>query len=70
MKKLITCPIQFCLAELQYEVSPENAKILGATKCSLIEGEVDCEQECIVRMRARQEAKMAHAANHVEEVEG
>jgi hypothetical protein len=61
MKKLITCPVQFCLAELQYEVSPENAKILGATKCSLIDGEVDCDQECIKRMKLRQEAMLVYA---------
>lgn len=69
MKKLITCPIQFCLAELEYEVSPENARILGATRCSLIEGEVDCEQECIARMKHRQDAKMAHVVNYGEELE-
>lgn len=62
MKKQITCPVHGTLAELHYEVDPEGAKILGVTACTLIEGEVDCEQQCVVRMRMRQQATLAHAA--------
>lgn len=62
MKKHITCPVHGTYAELHYEVDPESAKILGATACSLIEGEVDCDQECIARLRLRQQATLAHAA--------
>jgi hypothetical protein len=47
MKKRITCPEKGTLCELTFEVSPESSRILGATKCSLIEGEVDCDQECV-----------------------
>lgn len=47
MKKRVTCPEHGTLCELTYEVSPETSRILGATQCSLIDGEVDCDQECV-----------------------
>jgi len=47
MKKRIQCPIADCPATVEYEENPETARIVGATGCSMIEGEVDCEQECI-----------------------
>ncbi len=47
MKKQITCPELATLCEVEVEESPESSRILGATKCSLIEGEVDCDQECV-----------------------
>lgn len=53
MQKQITCPVKGCLATLEYEESPETARVLGATACSLIEGEVDCEQECVRLMNIR-----------------
>ena len=47
MHKKITCPVLGCLATLAYEENPETGRLLGATACSLIEGEVDCDQECV-----------------------
>lgn len=47
MKRYITCPVKGCLAKLTYQENPETGRVLGATACSLIEGEVDCEQECV-----------------------
>lgn len=61
MKKMITCPVKGCLAELSYEVNPESAKLLGATACSLIEGEVDCDQDCIKLLNIRRASEVAHA---------
>ncbi len=56
MEKKITCPKLGCFAKLEYEESPETGRILGATACSLIDGEVDCEQECVRLLNIRQEA--------------
>ena len=53
MHKKITCPVKGCLADLEYEENPESARVLGATACSLIEGEVDCDQECVRLMNIR-----------------
>ena len=61
MKKTITCPVEGCLAELTYEVGPESAELLGATACSLTEGEVDCDQKCIKLLNIRQAFEIAHA---------
>jgi hypothetical protein len=47
MKKYITCPVHGTKCELTYQESAESSRILGATSCSLIEGEVDCDQECV-----------------------
>ncbi len=55
VKKYITCPNLGCLARVSFEESPESSRVLGATGCSLIEGEVDCGQECIIRMNQRRE---------------
>lgn len=53
MRKNITCPVEGCLAKLDYEENPETGRLLGATACSLIEGEVDCEQECVRLMNIK-----------------
>ncbi len=53
MEKKITCPVKGCLANLHYEENPENSRIMGATACSLLEGEVDCEQDCVRLMNIR-----------------
>ena len=50
MEKCITCPVRGRLANLRCEVNPETSRIVGAIRCSLIEGEVDCEQECVKRL--------------------
>ena len=47
MKKKIKCPVHGEEVEITFQVDPETSQILGATGCSLIEGEVDCDQECI-----------------------
>ena len=63
MKKKITCPLHGCSAVLSYQESPETSRILGATACSLIDGEVDCGQECVhlINMRREAEARARHA---------
>jgi hypothetical protein len=61
MKKTITCPVEGCLAELTYEAGPESAELLGATACSLTDGEVDCEQKCIKLLNIRLAFEIAHA---------
>ncbi len=61
MEKRITCPALGCFAKLEYEENPESGRILGATACSLIEGEVDCDQECVRLLNIRTEAARATA---------
>lgn len=56
MQKNITCPVKGCLAQLSYQENPETSRILGATACSLIDGEVDCDQECVRRMNQKRQA--------------
>jgi hypothetical protein len=65
MHKKVTCPVRGCLADLVYEESPESSRILGATACSLIEGEVDCEQECVrlINIRRAGESKAPQDAS-------
>ena len=58
MNKNITCPVHGRLAKLEFQESPESSRVLGATKCSLIEGEVDCEQECVRLMNVKRTAEM------------
>ena len=57
MKKHITCPIRGTLCEITYQESAETSRILGATRCSLIEGEVDCEQECVRLLNIKRDAE-------------
>lgn len=59
MHKYVTCPMKGCLAELHYEENPETSRILGATACSLIEGEVDCDQECVRLINIRRSGEAA-----------
>ena len=53
VKKYITCPNKGCLARVNIDESPESSRVLGVVRCSLIEGEVDCDQECVHRMNQR-----------------
>lgn len=53
MKMNLTCPVRGCLVQLGCQIDPETSRILGATSCSLIDGEVDCDQECVRLMNVR-----------------
>lgn len=55
VNKYITCPNEGCLARVSVEESPESSHALGVVGCSLIEGEVDCDQECVRRMNLKRE---------------
>ena len=65
MKKQITCPVHGTVQEVTYQVDPETSLILGATKCTKMEGEVDCDQECIHLMNIR--LKEEFASDHFKE---
>lgn len=58
-KARITCPNKGCLATLRLSENPENGRVLAAETCSLIEGEVDCDQECVRRINLRRERECA-----------
>jgi hypothetical protein len=55
MKKRITCPEHGTICYLEYQESPETSRILGATGCSLMEGPVNCSQECVRLLNLKRE---------------
>ena len=55
MRLVTKCPVSGCLAELVVQDDPETSKILGVVACSLIEGEVDCEQGCLHQINLERE---------------
>lgn len=65
MKRKIKCPLHGTMEEVTYQVDPETSLVLGATGCSKIEGEVDCDQECIhlMNVKLKEEFAAEHAAN-------
>lgn len=58
MKKQITCPEHGTICYLEFEESAETSRILGATGCSLIEGEVDCDQECVRLINLKRDSEI------------
>ena len=61
MKKRITCPVRGTLCELKYGEAP-RPRILDATRCSLIEAAVDCDQECVWLLNIKRENERAIAS--------
>ena len=57
MKERITCPERGTICYLEYQESPETSRILGATGCSLMDGEVTCDQECVRLLNIKRDSE-------------
>jgi hypothetical protein len=55
MKRLVTCPSDATLVEIEFDESPIDGTILGVRGCTRFKpaSELDCDTECIHRLNEK-----------------